>query len=84
MRGLILMELGDSVRQTPGIFRIMLIPAEASRAAMQAARPAVYQSSGGAQVASPQSPILPLKHPKNALPPTPLNGIKLSNALSQL
>jgi len=52
------MELGDSVRQTPGIFRIMLIPAEASRAAMQAARPAVYQSSGGAQVASPQSPIL--------------------------
>jgi hypothetical protein len=58
MRGLILMELGDSVRQTPGIFRIMLIPAEASRAAMQAARPAVYQSSGGAQVASPQSPIL--------------------------
>jgi len=35
-----------------------LMPAGASRAALRTARPAVYQASGGAQVASPQSPIL--------------------------
>lgn len=38
-------------------FALKRMPAGASRAAWKAARPAVYPASGGAQVASPQSPI---------------------------
>jgi hypothetical protein len=41
-----------------GFFALRLMPAGASRAALEAARPAVYQASDGAQVASPQSLIL--------------------------
>ena len=41
-----------------GFIALKLIPAGASRAAAEATRPAVYQASDGAQVASPQSPIL--------------------------
>jgi hypothetical protein len=40
------------------IFRFETDTGRASRAAWRAARPAVYQASDGAQVASPQSPIL--------------------------
>jgi hypothetical protein len=41
-----------------GFFAWERIPPGASRAAWVAARPAAYPASGGAQVASPQRPIL--------------------------
>ena len=53
--------IGLNVREEDGFFALKLTPAGAwpSRVATGVtARPAVCQASGGAQVASPQSPIL--------------------------
>ena len=50
--------MGARVTGEDGFFAFKLMPAGLAGRSWRTARPAVYQAPGGAQVASPQSPIL--------------------------